>query len=171
MVSCCLLRSKEDGKLSIKLEPRVAEIGEPVSLVINNNTNELYRYHRGHGVERRDNDHWVRHQQVGTFLGPVDIAPGEQFIQENILLDATEPGVYRVVLIIRTEEEPFPDTRRPSEPVEFVAVLVDDVKQPGMHEVVFDATGLTSGLYTARMSTPNIQTSGIARTINMLLIK
>ena len=49
----------------------------------------------------------------------VDIAPGEQFIQEDILLDATEPGVYRVVLIIRTEEEPFPD-RRPSEPVELV---------------------------------------------------
>ena len=120
MVSCGLLSSKEDERLSIKLEPRVAEIGEPVNLVIKNNTNELYRYHRGHGVEKRDNDHWVRHQQFGTFQGPVDIAPGEQFIQEDIPLDAIEPGVYRVVLIIRTVEETFPDTRRPSEPVELV---------------------------------------------------
>ena len=110
-----------DEKLSIRLEPPVARIGEPVDLVIKNNTSETYRYHRGHRVEKREKGRWVPHQSVGTFMGPVDIKPGEQFIQENILLDATEPGVYRVILIIRTEEEPFPDTRRPSEPVRFIA--------------------------------------------------
>ena len=120
MVSCGLLSSKEDDGLSIKLEPRVAEIGEPVNLVIQNNTNDSYQYYRSYSVEKRDNAKWVNHTQAGTFKGPVNIAPGEQFIQEDIPLDAIEPGVYRVVLIIRTEEEPFPDTRRPSEPVELV---------------------------------------------------
>jgi hypothetical protein len=34
-----------------------------------------------------------------------------------------------------------------------------------------DAAGLASSLYIARTSTPNIQTRGVLRTINMLLIK
>ena len=54
---------------------------------------------------------------------------------------------------------------------QLVATLVDEVRQPGMHEVVFDATRLASGLYIARIGTPYIHTRDITRTINMLLIK
>jgi len=48
-----------------------------------------------------------------------------------------------------------------------VAVLMDEVRQPGNQKVIFDAHELTSGLYFYKLSINN----GISKTMKMLLLK
>ncbi|MFC1547896.1 T9SS type A sorting domain-containing protein, partial [Candidatus Neomarinimicrobiota bacterium] len=47
-----------------------------------------------------------------------------------------------------------------------VATLVDDVIQPGSHDVAWDAGSQPSGIYLARLVTP-----GYSKTIKLLLLK
>ena len=70
---------------------------------------------------------WELYNSTGTFKSPVNIEPFEIFVQENRYMKVREPGTYRTLEWIRTEEEPFLETWGPSTPITFVEDLSDSM--------------------------------------------
>jgi hypothetical protein len=120
-VSCDILSTSKSGDLEIKLVPQIASINDPVNLVINNDTKQTFRYHCGHTVEIKHNEEWIKHTGTGcAYAFPEEIKPGHRFEIDDILLSPSQPGYYRVIVVVLSDEEDFSDTRRISEPVKFI---------------------------------------------------
>ncbi len=126
LVSCSILDNSNSGKLEIKLVPQIASINDPVNLIIENETNLTYRYYCGHTVEIKQNDEWVKHTGVGcTNAFPVVIKTGQKFEINDILLSPSQPGYYRVIVGVASNDDSISDSRRISEPVKFIEALND----------------------------------------------
>jgi hypothetical protein len=52
-----------------------------------------------------------------------------------------------------------------------VAMLIDEEIQPGRHEAVFDASGLSSGNYIARFTATGTSGEQFVQSLNMQLVK
>lgn len=121
-VSCDILNSSKSGEIEIKVVPEVSSIGDPVKLVIKNQTKQTVRYICGHIVERKQNEEWVEHTVTGCANAfPEEIQPGKVYEQDNFLLAPSEIGYYRAIVFVQSKtDQDISETKRVSNPVKFV---------------------------------------------------
>jgi hypothetical protein len=119
-VSCGLLETKDEGELIIKLDPQTAKIDDEITLIIKNETNISYWYHCGYTVERFIDNNWKPHTTFGCAGEfPIEIKSGDH-LSEDIFLAADEPGIYRIIVILRKEDETIEEAKRASREIELI---------------------------------------------------
>lgn len=97
-VSCNILNSENEEKLSIELNPEHVQIGEKPTIIIKNFTDSAIRYHYGHNVEVFKNGEWEAYTTIFCAnCFPLSIEPNDSH-SIPISLFAEETGTYRVVI-------------------------------------------------------------------------
>jgi hypothetical protein len=119
-VSCDITETNDEGELIIILEPPIAEIDDNITLIIKNETKLSYWYHCGYTVERFIDNNWEPHTTFGCAGEfPIEIKTGDH-LSEDIFLAADEPGIYRIIVILRKKDETIEEAKRTSREIELI---------------------------------------------------
>ncbi len=103
-VSCNIINSENEEKLSIKLNPEQIQFGEKPTIIIKNFTASAVRYHCRRDVEIFKNGEWEVYTTIfRANCFPLSIEPNDSH-SIPINLFAEETGTYRVVIHISEKD-------------------------------------------------------------------